>query len=123
MVMAGFAFHETTIELSHIGIFETFAQPLEAFAAAGLDERTEKKAVEITLVAAAALAFEIHQPVDIRVLPRRAQPETPFLQLGQHLAEMSPFFGHDGSDGIDQSLPGGIALDQRDAAGCCLLFA
>jgi hypothetical protein len=123
MIMAGLAFHETTVELSQIGVFQSFAEAFEAFAAAGFDQCEAEEAVEKTMFFAAAFLFEFEEAVHIDIFSLGSQPEPSSLQFGQHEPEMAPFLGDDGGEVGNEAVPTGIALNERDTAGRGFLFA
>jgi len=123
VIVAGLAFHKAAVELAEVGVFETFAEPFEAFAATGFDEREDEETVEKAFFFAAAFALKFHQFIYILVFALASQLEPSFLQFGQHEAEVAPFFGDDGCKIVDQALTCRVAGDEGDATGGGFLFA
>lgn len=123
VVVAGFAFHEAAVELAEVGVFESLAKAFKAFAAAGFDEGEDEEPVEEAGFFAAAFAFEFHELVDILVFSLGPEAEVSFFELGQHQAEVPPFFGDDGGEVCYEFCFGRVALDEADAAGSGFLFA
>ena len=72
VVVSGFAFHEAAVEVAEVGVFETFAEALEAFAAAGFDEGEDEELVEEALFRVAAFLLEFEEAVDINIFSLRA---------------------------------------------------
>ena len=77
--MSGFAFHEAAVELSKVGVFESFAEPFEAFAAAGFYQGEDEQLVEESLVFVASFFLEFHQLIYVDVFALASEVESSFL--------------------------------------------
>ncbi len=108
VIVAGFTFHEAAIELPQVGIVETFAKPLEPFAASGFNKGEGEELIEEALDFTAALAFKFPELVDVKVFSLRPQAERTFLQFREDEPEMSPLLCYDRGKRFDQALAGGV---------------
>lgn len=96
MIMPGLAFHEPAVELAKVVILEAFAEPLEAFTAAGFDKREDQQPVEKAFLVRTDLFLEFHQLIYVLVFALAAECEAALLEFGKDKAEMAPFFGDEG---------------------------
>src|SRR5262245_50296717 len=122
MIMAGFAFHKTAIEVTQVFIIEPFAEAFKAFATAGFNEGEDQEFVEQALFGTAIFFLNYLQLVYIFILSLFSQPQIAFLQFGQYQAEMSPFFGNNRRKISDQFFQFAVSLDQRNTAGSRFLL-